>query len=344
MEAIRRGRASLLSLTARWIAKAPTSFAARVARARAVELSGNGGRRESVGGSNVPAFTDSNSALGTLALAARLSQRPADSLGVLIAATRVRLRAGDFEGAARSADSGLVRWETRRGNDAALIAPLAALRGNEDALARLVARSSTSPSGQPEAFPQWLATAYGNALAASALVVCGRVGPALLVLDSGFVSHFSPSELTRAKERWLQPMARLAMPCMGMAGAPRLSSAFPTDRAMQAWARGDIRTARTLLDSLAKNRGGANAAAISWDQEFAEDWLLVQIGDTLVARSRLENAVRDLNGMSEYTLDFVQQAAGLRNGLRLLGKLSPRSARDISDYRVAFELLDKRYQ
>lgn len=324
MEAIRRGRLALLQFSERWVQRADESYAAHMGRALALELSGV--LANDASGARAPA------SLMSLSRAARLASTPAESLDVQIALTRVHLRAEAFDAAFRTADSALADRQRWTSANAARLAPLAALLGRRDAVRALAQLANQRTADGVDGLPDWLAARYATALATSTALACDDIASQLAQLDSGLATHFSPNEMRTMRLRWYVPVARLSLPCLNGSTITQLNAEVPLDRAVRAFARGERTLARAILDSVTAQRRGANASAVAWDVEYGETWLLLQLGDSTAAYTRLESGLNDLAGLSEYALDDVGPAAGLRHAVAHAARLG-RAQRSLASER-----------
>lgn len=314
MDGVRLGRRSLLEFSARWADQASESFSAQLGRALALELNGT---LTSEGNSSAP-----SAALASLAIAKQLAHSASDSIDVLVAATRVRLRLQDFSGAALAADSALAGGSSRPFVLAGRLVPLAALRGRSDDLALLQTKAARLGEGQPAPLPEWLASQYGRVISAVVIGDCDGLQTKLDSLDHGLTIHFSQNELPRMRRQWLSAAARLALPCLGNGAVRMLNPDSQIDRAIATWYRNERQAARAIFDSIALGRQGASASATAWDAEYLESWMLTQFGDSSGALRRLENSLSELNGLSEFALAEVAPAAGLRKSLELVNRLA----------------------
>jgi hypothetical protein len=119
---------------------------------------------------------------------------------------------------------------------------------------------------------------------------------------------------------YLAPIRRLAMPCLGPSDS--LDGQSPLMRAARAHSHGDNSKARAFLDSLPDLRRGVVAAAVSFDNVFAESWLRTQLGDSTAALSLLRNSLMSFADMSEAALEDVRVVGGLRQCLDIGASLA----------------------
>jgi tetratricopeptide (TPR) repeat protein len=303
MQAIRYGRALFVDFARRWARNADATLSSHAGLSLALELSGS-----------------YEEALHALEAANRLSVSKAESLDVVTSRSRLHIRRGSMPNAAADARLGLGFRTAGLSEDAVLrLASFSALLGSRDDLAS-IAEGMAGPGTVQ--MPGWLRKLYGAAYAPAMLRECESVNAHVSALDSALVAHASAVELESIRSAWVAPLARMSATCNIRTMSRFLTSELPFDRALRAIVANDSVRARSILDSLVSRRRGASASAVAWDFEFAETSLLLQIGDTTRVARRLEASLNDLASMSEYTFDFPEQSAGLRNGLLLAARLS----------------------
>ncbi len=301
--ALRRGRVVARETTARWITRFPDSPDAWFQRALALELDGHiaqGGV-----GPTAEAALD-KVASGTIS--------PTLRANLVVARTRLALRRGDVQAAMKLARGATRAATTESQHVQATLAPLAALLGDVALATQLSAGKGDASVTLPSAVSDSL-----NAFFVQATIgECRGLEARRTELDRFFRSSVAIAELEEQRARWLRPVYRSAVPCLGPDVLKDFAPILPLDSAFVALAVGNRKEARRVLDALRASREGATFSTISWDYLFAESWALAQAADTVNAKAQLIGALEDIASMSMYTLHELPQAAGLRRGMLLL--------------------------
>lgn len=308
-QALRLGRQLGVDLTAQWVKRFPTSPQGWLEHALSLELAGQIDPRETRATRSAEAALDRvDTRQISSATAARLA----------VARTRLALRLRDTAIAFAQARQTLTRVAGTDEETAAILLPLAALVGDSAQVAALFRPDSARRTALPTVVADTL-----DAMEQAALLgqcdVLARLYPVLERLTSTSIAR---AELATLRNEWLPPVYRAAVPCLGARILNGMRTRGPLDEALQALARNDTTRARGILTAARQRLRGATSASVTWDQQTVEAWALVQTGDTVQATQRLAAAVTDLASMSLSTLEYADQAAGLRQGLRLLRDLT----------------------
>jgi tetratricopeptide (TPR) repeat protein len=307
--AVQRARRYAVELTQRWVTRHPESPTAWLEHAGALELAGRLDR-------GVVAHASVDSALRR---ASEVASTPLIRARLAVLRTRVSLRRGDLDSAARIARQ-VVRAASSDADPQirAILAPLAALVG--DTVLVFAERPPASSGNVPATVAQ---AAHRLGLLATT-GQCSALAVAERDLRQAYLASVSPADSAEVARRVVAPVLRLVVPCTGVASASALRAESRLDQAVLALARGEQEEARRALRRLRQERNGASSGLVTWDYVFLEAWAWVQAGDSARARTDLAAALADIASMSGYTLDFVAQAAGLRRALFLLDSLEQR--------------------
>ncbi len=307
VRAIRRGRATLLDLTHIWVTRWQDSPAAWFNRAIALELWGS-----------IADNRDEDSAESALERAAAGQTSELMRAQVEVARARLALRRGDVRAAASIARSAVVRSPSGRSDVRATLAPLAALIGDVDRTLQLSLPDVEASNSIPASLSDSILAFRLRAL----LGACEGLGARRSRLDEMFRQQFSLPDLAAQRQRLLIGAYRDAVPCLGPASVAEFRAVVPIDAVYQSLQAGDLNAARKTLVKVRLARAGATPAFVTWDYLFVESWALLQVGDSLVARALLTDALQDAINLNPFTLSQSAQAAGFRRGLALLAQLS----------------------
>ncbi|MCC6241460.1 MAG: hypothetical protein IT353_01410, partial [Gemmatimonadaceae bacterium] len=309
MAAVRRGRELALALSNRWVQRFPQSAEGWLQHAIALEL--NGGHERSA--------TDRSADMA-------LDRIPRDSLsGVLrarvqVVRTRLALRRGEIGAAISNAKVALQDTLNQPAAVRTLVAPLAALVGD---LPRLRAYASDLRS-EYEPLPSVLADTLLSFRLNAVHGSCNSLAAQRNNLETAFRSGVASAEQPAFQQTWLLPVLRRAVPCLGPGALDGVSPRTPLDSVVVAVAKGNVVGARQALAEVRARREGASVGTLTWDYLFEESWALLLVGDTVTARIQLADALANISTMSQFTLDHVDHASGLRRGILLLRDLSTR--------------------
>jgi serine/threonine-protein kinase len=305
--AVRRARDVAIDMSRVLFSRFPDAPEIALQHAVLLEVAGRTDSRES-------ALADS--ALRKLAdapLAADLLAR------IAVARTRLALRHGDVGTAVSLATTAIARAHDGSGRADSLLAPLAAFAGDR---ARLTAFYLMDL--EAVALPDLVRDTLRAAQVAVLLASCADAKRYIDVVDGLLPRQVPTPALPALRERWMTPLYRAAVPCLGPAVMTSVRSTFPLDAVIRALAQGDSASARVQLARIRQGRRGATNASLSWDYQYLESWTTLRAGDTTQAVLQLVSALDDLAGMSMSTFEQPAQAAGLRHSLLLLRQIGAR--------------------
>lgn len=329
--ATRVARARVLRMTAAIARRAPGTFAAQFAYARALELAGV-----------LQSTAGEPTALGLLAMSAALARSPADSLDVATAQVRVWLRLGDFAAAHRSATR-LLRSGTHATADAAERVAVVSLLVNQSTTAEsLYTRVLAASEANPDGLPPRIAASVARYHVSAASTECRGAPIARAAAISALRARFSPNELAGAISKWITPADWAALSCSGAALPADLGSDNSIARALTSLAAGDRAAASRILRERAERRSGASESTLSWDTRQLEIALLLRAADTTSARQAMTIAFEELSGTMDFVLYDYAQVAGLRRALHTCAALTTVQpiAPQLTRCRVALAQLD----
>jgi tRNA A-37 threonylcarbamoyl transferase component Bud32/tetratricopeptide (TPR) repeat protein len=320
--AIERNGAALLAFIDRWIAQRPRSSEALNAYAQVLDARGD-----------VADHADRMSALTAARSARTLTTDPIARLDLGSTEVRILLKRAEFARARALADSMLSAWPRPIPAAAHFLGGLAALTGRVRLTARMraFANSDDVLPGVPLAPPLMESIALLDAYAA--LGVCGGLeGLRRDVLEKvdGYIPETRAAE---AKATLTELPAMWSAECGDTrATALREPASNRTVRAQQAFARGERKLAKAILDSAASGRRGILPGEISIDYALQETWLRAAMGDTATAIRRLDLVLRNLSVQGPSLVTRFSEAAALPRAMTLRAELAaargdPRSAR-----------------
>ncbi len=306
--ALRRARATLMDISSRWVTRFPSSADAWMERATSLEISGRIER-----GSSSPSADDAlDRVLDTKASSALRSR-------VAVARARLAVRRSEIDEALKTSQIAIRNAVVLPKREQSIIAALAAFAGDTVHATQF----SRNLIEEYESLPLVLADLLHSLESAAVQGACENISEQFALVESHFRNTFAPAELDSLRGRWLRRAYRSAVPCLGVKSNGGFSPEIPLDFIYAALARGDRKTALTIIRDMQVSRAGASLSALSWDYLYAESWALAQAGDTAQARTQLTGALEGLASMSMYTFDLVPQAAGLRRSILLLRDISP---------------------
>jgi serine/threonine-protein kinase len=310
-QAVRRGRRLGVELTTQWVRRFPASAQGWLEHALSLELAGQLDPYDGRPTHSALAALDRVDALGLpSSMTARLA----------VARSRLALRQGDTSRAFELARQTLRGVNGTDLATAAILLPLAALAGDSAQVHALYRPDSVRRAMLPAVVADTL-DAVERASILGQCDVLRRLHP---ILERLIASSVAQSELTTVRGTWLPAVYRAAVPCLGAEIFRDLPAVGPTDEAIHALARSDRSRARAILTASRQRLRGATSASVTWDRQTVEAWVLAETGDTTQAVERLTSAVANLASMSLSTLEYPDQAAGLRKGFQLLQDLRRR--------------------
>lgn len=252
---------------------------------------------------------------------------------------RVLLKLARFADASLLADS-ILSWQSPQDDDSAArnaaetLKGLAALTGKLTRLLELERRDLEEypvqlPSGEVTSLPNELAR---DAVAFRTYAALGAPAESILVvkdrLSSKLRSLVSATRAGAVRAALFSRPLSIAAPSIGAAPAASLpDDAGPFIRALRSIARGNLRAARMVTDSLAALHRTSAPGEITMDVVLQESWLRAAAGDTTGAMQFLDNS---LGGLSRAPPNLVARpmlAASLVRAMILRADL----ARDTHD-------------
>ena len=308
-QALGAARRELLRFTALWILRAPSAWDAWYYRAYSLEVTG---------AFDAPAV--SSSATRALAAADSLATSPEAHARIDVARVRVAIRRGAFDAASRLARGALARGSPTPAL-AMVRAPLAAFLGEVEQTEALL-RSAVPVMTQNDRvgvepwmandLPPWLGDSVRAFAVRAMLGRCGGLEERRAALERDFTTFVAAAQVARQRRTILREVYRAAVPCLGPSVLRGFSPETPLDDAVAALDARDAARARRVLADVARRRRGMSTSTVTPDAVLAEIWVLLQAGDTAVARARLHASLTDLASISPFTFDIVPQAAALR--------------------------------
>lgn len=300
--ALRRGRGVAMDLTKIWVERFPDAHEAWLQRATSLEVAGR------------VAGTGDQSVADALTRAAAGAHTPIERARVAIVRARLGLRMGDVASAAGVARNILTTVDATEQSVRDVLAPLAALIGDDSTTRAFYPLDRERDSGLPAILSDslnifWLRAQIGD---------CLNLHIARMNLDSLFTTRLPAAELAGQRQSRLRAPYRDAVPCLGPALLREFQPTNPLEETYAALAAGDAPRARIVLNGLSKRRAGATMAAFTWDYLYAEAWARRAAGDTTGAQGLVLSALADIENMSMSTLEEVPQAASFRRALLLL--------------------------
>ena len=318
-EALTRNRRALLQITTEWLARYPESAPAISAHAQALEMTG-------------AIISSAPREVSALALVQQLRTRPErGGRDIPLAAweVRLRLKARQFSAARQLAESALVVLP-RTNEEGATQAALAALTGRVNLASELHGR-----------YVHWpFVTADGRLVQSPAAV---RLTANRLLVYAAFGTPEDSITALAARlrteiDRWVDPPLRqdvweaamfqpslLAFPLL----PPPAGQQLPTARVETALARNDHQLARLEFAALNTLRQFRQPGDVALDHAVLEIRLLLRLGDTTAARTRLEPYLANPAGLGTDATDLITQSAAVGRILLLsweLNKTSPDSS------------------
>lgn len=305
LAAVARNRRILIEVATSFADALPDEAAAHRTLAHALEAVGK----------LVPAAGEPRAAALELAEAQRLERQPGQRLLDAVDRVRVLLKAGDFAGTRRLADS-VLRIAPK---PTAGVAGVAVLLGRPMLARRLLATADTA----------WLAGSADNQPVSLALDVA-QAGLALLTyaavgapLDSvvayerrieNRIAGLPPSRQPPTRSALLDVPAELVFDTLGLRPAHRTGPPGPHSAMLLQWwlSHGDTALVRATLDSLARAGGGSLATSDGTPEGvYIDARLLLAVGDTGTAVRTLDAPLDTLGALHTRTLQFLPLAGSL---------------------------------
>ncbi len=310
-DALRAGKQLQLEIAQRWAMRAPSSGAAHLAYALALELVG---RLQDDGSQNAHGLEE-------LDRAAESNAERVPIHVLLESRARLLLKSGRLEELAQLLESALRNTNAADRESSRVLAPLALLVGRPRDGERLLRAQLAEQLAVP------LSDATRRELAA--FMIYSSVGccPAMLdslelALRNRLAVELDVAASRAWSERLLARGVSLAAPCRGWKSVNRLSES--TDaivRVQRDIAAGLLRSARRELQRLRDERRGFSPGDIAVDYVVQEAYASLAVGDSVTARQQLQEwlAALPINGALE--LRELSQAAAIPRLLALAERL-----------------------
>ncbi len=309
--AIRLARKRLVDLSLAWTERFPESTSASIESARALELAGLISRDDRQSADAV--------IRGLLTRALSVHERSLAEVTLV----RLALRRSEFAHAVELARSSLIRVSSDDPETGSPLLSIATFVGDSATLFRL----ATPDSARRQDLAMRAAESIDVLEHAWWSGDCERTRVALREAEVVLESSLSPAELRPARIRWLLPVVRFSVPCLGVRAIADFPAQFPLDSALKAILVGRNSDARQILARLRSARKGTSVGAVTWDYLNVEAWATLAAGDSTAGWSQYTSAIEDIGNMSVYTLSTPAQAAGLRDAL-LRVATGPSTSRD----------------
>jgi DNA-binding SARP family transcriptional activator/tetratricopeptide (TPR) repeat protein len=333
LDAIRRNRALLRQMVARWATADSSNFDALEAFALAQETNGEIGTIDGRAG-----------ALTTLRRARALARTAptARRLRLAVAEVRLLLKSGAVEDARALADSVVDSAEPVDPRNAADLAVLAALTGRVERAAAFLEQSASEEDVADEFGRSLPSPTPVTASALRLLVYASFGGPlertrtAYVEFERRLAASVEVGRRTQLRQAHLRRPVRLAYDVLvSNLGAQVPLRDDPLVRIHAAVSRSDAAVVRAIYDSLVARRVDVSPSEIAPDQWFQEATVLLAIGDSSRAASVLETGLDALPTASVNLLSSVPTAAALGRAMALRALLStnPRDAAEREEWR-----------
>ena len=234
----------------------------------------------------------------------------------------MRLKSGDFAGARRVADSALAANRSVSDANWEAIARLAGLTGKRARLAEAL-QFFWPKYEQLEDLHQSVSRAAAEALANAALGICDARPPVIERRLGDLIRvHANPDRQALVADRVAGTVLSFTVPCSAGGELGNVRGPGDVARAQRAFAGGDSRLARAILDSAARGRSDMRAADVSPMLITREAALLLALGDTLRATAWIDGSLDGLSSMSANTLKYALENAILVRMMATRAKLA----------------------
>jgi tRNA A-37 threonylcarbamoyl transferase component Bud32/tetratricopeptide (TPR) repeat protein len=320
--AVARNRALLERLATRWTQDFPRSADAYEALARTLEMEGR------ITGGSAP----DASALAALDRARALATDNAERRRLGVMRTRLLLMSSDFVGARALADSMLAAASGNDPVESDALKPLAALTGRVQRTIDLLKTeapdvrflSSTGRIIQPPLAVTEAARAMLGYVSLGA--PADSIGAARQHVERALESYVPSGERPVVREAVLNWPLTLTYPVTPTLSLQREGGGGDYLLDIQrAASRQDTPAVRTLLRAIGSTRGLDRPGELSIYLTYQEAWLLLQVGDTVVATHELDASLNALPALGPNLLDDVQDAAFLVRAMALRSDLAARA-------------------
>jgi eukaryotic-like serine/threonine-protein kinase len=307
--------AELLSeFTTTWTRQLPNDPAAFSARAEVLEISGD------IAGEPF----EQTAVMRALLQVRALTNDAQPVFRTFVKEVWLRFKREEFGQARQLADSLLTAYPHPSTSEAEALLPLAALTGKLGKTVELSRASQPFLPASEDLLPVQVRYAASELLINAALGICGdRISNLEQQLDEALVRYL-PAD--RAQEMGGELMARplsLTVHCTRGQSALRISDPkIRLYRTQRAYARGDTKRVRALLDSAAVVASQGRPGDKSLDYTFQEAWIRVATGDTAIAIAVLDNVLGALPSFSSDNLQELGAAAASAQAMVLRSRLA----------------------
>ncbi|MGI8618053.1 MAG: protein kinase domain-containing protein [Gemmatimonadaceae bacterium] len=292
LRALERNRRVMLELTDTWTRTYPHSSEAHTARASIFEVRG-----------------DFGGASASLRTALGYARTPLERLLLADAKARVRLKAHDFATARLVADSALLAFEETTEENWEAIARLAGLTGKSGRLATAL-QYFWPRYARADDLHQAVSRAAGHALADAVVGICNARPPEVQRSLGDLIRiHAPPERHAVLTDRVVGTVLSFSVPCASGPALGRVRGMESIVGAQQAFAAGNARLARAILNSVERGRSELRAADVSPMLVTREAALLLAMGDTTAAIARIDGTLDGLSSMSASTLRYPLEYA-----------------------------------
>ncbi|MDB4913976.1 MAG: protein kinase, partial [Gemmatimonadetes bacterium] len=249
-------------------------------------------------------------------------------LDLRMAEVRILVKVGDFRMARAKADSAIARAPSANAHAEGNVENLLALTGQSGPLRALARRMATiyserMPDGRRfHPNPMLGEAALEFSLEAKLGAPRDTLRRLLALVDKALDSYAAPKARDSVRIALLARSLVSAVPILGPSAVNKLPPVSSIIPAQQAFARGDRRGARTILDSLRQIRANHPAAGARLDQIYQEAWLRAAVADTAGAIAELDLALNGLPALGTLFLATVSESAALTRAMFLRAALA----------------------
>jgi hypothetical protein len=238
------------------------------------------------------------------------------------------------------ADSLMLSAADVSGNDASLLASVAAVTGNVDLATRLVKRVD-----QQSEYPELPQEVLANAQAFLVLAVMGGSPDSLRVLEArltnGIANDVLPQHQAMMRNMFISRGASFAFPGYRSPTLRTLDTNIALIGAETAILRGDSRRAHDILMRAQAARANVPPASLTLDGLYTEAWLLASLGDSANALARIAPTMDAIQSISSAQLSRAIVAGSLLQAMRLRQSLltSAGNHREAAEWKRATAIL-----
>jgi eukaryotic-like serine/threonine-protein kinase len=326
-EALRYNRDALVNFARRWTAAEPSNADAFEALSAGFESRGQLG-------------TDAGGALGALRHARELAKASEQQLRLATIEVRLLFKREQLESARALADSILTaKMPPLSAPAAGRLAGLAAFTGRLGRAAELRTAATSAENAEVGVAPE-ITNVESRLVVRAAAGVCDDSLSVLRRSIGSLLESFSaPAHRDELRSRLLVRPMSLAFPCLGARAIDEVAAELPLDRAQRAYAVGNRRLTRLVLDSMVDARRIARPGDVSLDFTVQEAWLRAALGDTAAAERQLDLVLGALPTVGAWAVREVGQSAAVGRALELRAELAARRGDKATSRRRAGEVL-----